>query len=68
MNMSRTKVSMTPCYKCEERRVDHEYNCHAVCERYQAFYKERREGDKQALTIAKVNEIIFADRVKGWGT
>lgn len=34
-----TGTDTSPCYRCEERRE----GCHAVCKRYRAFAKRRRE-------------------------
>ena len=46
---------MTPCYKCENRHQ----NCHAECEKYQIFQKER-----EAFLDAKQKERLRSGKCR----
>lgn len=53
INMTYSTVLKTPCYQCEDRKVTHEYNCHAVCPRYEAY----RQGQRETNRINKINSM-----------
>ena len=45
---------ITPCYKCEER----ETGCHATCERYQTWKRNKEEnGEKMLLELRELRPV-----------
>lgn len=71
------KNNDAPCYGCDERQVDAEHNCHAVCERFIAW-KEEQAAQKKSDAEKRRGDYVYAgyeakkrqyiSKVKEYGT
>lgn len=57
INLTYSNISKTPCFECKERKVTHDYNCHAVCEKYIEFQNGRKENNRLALIAAAATDL-----------
>ena len=48
----------SPCFKCEDRKVIGDYNCHSHCERYAEYRKTIEENKRKQSDIAICNYMI----------
>lgn len=53
-------MANSPCYKCEERTSI----CHAHCERYIAYYNERRKMNEERHKEIYMSDYIFDTKRK----
>ena len=53
-------MANSPCYKCEERTSI----CHAHCERYIAYYNERRRMNEEKHKENHMSDYIFDTKRK----